>query len=168
MIRPAKAKDLPFILEITQSCARHMTANGIFQWNEHYPSLEAFQKDLDREELYVFEQEERVLGAVVISDFKDHVYEPIQWMCATGKNMYIHRLCVHPIAQGKGYAKKLMDFAEHKAKKEGFISVRLDTFSLNEKNVAFYTKRGYSKLGDIYFPIKSKAPFHCFELPIIY
>jgi hypothetical protein len=58
--------------------------------------------------------------------------------------------------------------AKNKAKKERFISVRLDTFSLNEKNVAFYTKRGYSKLGDIYFPIKSKAPFHCFELPIIY
>jgi GNAT superfamily N-acetyltransferase len=73
---------------------------------------------------------------------------------------------VHPIAQGKGYAKALMDFAENKARKEGFQSVRLDTFSLNEKNVAFYTKRGYSRLGDIYFPIKSKAPFHCFELPI--
>ena len=58
-----------------------MTANGIFQWNEHYPSLEAFQKDLDREELYVFEQEGNVLGAVMISDFKDLVYEPVQWMC---------------------------------------------------------------------------------------
>ncbi|HCD98328.1 MAG TPA: GNAT family N-acetyltransferase, partial [Flavobacteriaceae bacterium] len=44
----------------------------------------AFQKDLDREELYVFEQEGNVLGAVVISDFKDLVYEPVQWMCATG------------------------------------------------------------------------------------
>ena len=63
MIRPAKAKDLPFILEVTQSCARHMTANGIFQWNEHYPSLEAFQKDLDREELYVFEQEGKGIGS---------------------------------------------------------------------------------------------------------
>ena len=58
MIRPAKAKDLPFILEVTQSCARHMIANGIFQWNEQYPSVEAFQKDLDREELYVFESQE--------------------------------------------------------------------------------------------------------------
>ena len=105
-------------LEITQSCARHMTANGIFQWNEHYPSLEAFQKDLDREELYVFEQEERVLGAVVISDFKDHVYEPIQWMCATGKNMYIHRLCVHPIAKAKDTLKNSWILQKIKQKKK--------------------------------------------------
>ena len=166
MIRPARKKDLNIILEVTRACATHMIEQGIFQWNEHYPSLEAFQKDLDRKELFVYEKDARVLGAIVISTYMDAVYKPIEWIRPTERNIYIHRLCIHPREQGNGYANTLMDFAEAKAKKEGFQSIRLDTFSLNKKNVSFYSKRGYAQLGDIYFPIKSKAPFHCFELPL--
>ncbi|MCI4642760.1 MAG: GNAT family N-acetyltransferase [Flavobacteriaceae bacterium] len=164
MIRAAKPEDLPHILKITQACARDLISKNIFQWNENYPNLAAFQKDLDREELFVYEAQEKILGAVVVSDFMDAVYEPINWKAPTGKNIYIHRLCVHPNHQGKGLAQKLMGFAETKAQQEGYTSVRLDTFSLNKRNVAFYTKRGYTQLGDVYFPVKSKAPFHCFEL----
>ncbi len=164
MIRAAKQEDLPYILKITQACARDMISKNIFQWNEQYPNLAAFQKDLDREELFVLEEQKDILGAVVVSDFMDAVYEPIQWKTPTRKNIYIHRLCVHPEHQGKGLAQKLMAFAEGKAQQEGYASVRLDTFSLNKRNVSFYTKRGYTQLGDVYFPVKSKAPFHCFEL----
>lgn len=166
MIRAAKQEDLPYILKITQACARDMISKNIFQWNEQYPNLAAFQKDLDRGELFVLEEQKDILGAVVVSDFMDAVYEPIQWKTPTGKNIYIHRLCVHPEHQGKGLAQKLMAFAEGKAQEEGYASVRLDTFSLNRRNVSFYTKRGYTQLGDVYFPVKSKAPFHCFELAL--
>jgi len=166
MIRPATQKDLSFILEITQACAADMVSQGIYQWNEHYPNLEAFKKDLQREELYVLELDSEILGAVVISDFMDLIYEPISWLAPTNKNLYIHRLCVHPKAQGKGLAQSVMEFAEQKARHETYGSIRLDTFSLNKRNVRFYTKRGYAQLGDVYFPLKSEAPFHCFELVI--
>ena len=78
--------------------------------------------------------------------------------------MYIHRLAVHPQEQKKGYAKVLMDFAEDYARKGGFISVRLDTFSKNVRNNKFYQARGYRAVGDIYFPKQSEFPFHCYEL----
>lgn len=165
MIRPAKQKDLSSILDITKACTVDMIYNEIFQWNEHYPNETVFQKDLNRKELYVLEVGKKLKGAIVISDFMDAVYEPIKWIAPTNKNIYIHRLCVHPKEQGKGYAQALMNFAEQKAIAEGFNSVRLDTFSLNKRNLVFYLKRGYSQLADIYFPIKSSAPFHCFELP---
>jgi ribosomal protein S18 acetylase RimI-like enzyme len=57
-----------------------------------------------------------------------------------------------------------MSFAEKKAKEKQYDSVRLDTFSQNLGNQTFYEKRGYKKLGDIYFPKQSKHPFHCYEL----
>ena len=78
--------------------------------------------------------------------------------------MYIHRLAVHPEYQGKGFAQKMMDYAEDYARKENYISVRLDTFSQNHRNQRFYEARGYQKLGDIYFPKQSVHPFHCYEL----
>lgn len=57
-----------------------------------------------------------------------------------------------------------MDFAEEFAANSDFISIRLDTLSLNKRNQHFYEARGYQKLGDIYFPKQSEAPFHCYEL----
>lgn len=166
MIRLATQQDLFAILEITKSCATDMISKGIYQWNENYPSLATFEKDLNRGELFVIAPHNKIIGAIVISNFMDEFYNAISWETKNDKNIYIHRLCVHPNFQGKGYAQKLMDFAEKKALKERCYSVRLDTFSLNPKNITFYTQRGYKQLGDIYFPVKSKAPFHCFELNI--
>lgn len=164
MIRRAKISEIPDILSITRLCALKMQQNGIFQWNEHYPSEAAFLKDIKRDELYVTEEEGSVLGTIVVSTFMDEEYIPIQWLTPNGNSTYIHRLSVHPDHQGKGLAQKLMDFAEAYSKKNHFVSVRLDTFSQNHRNQRFYEQRGYQKLGDIFFPKQSEHPFHCYEL----
>jgi ribosomal protein S18 acetylase RimI-like enzyme len=164
MIRHAKISEIPDILTITQACAKKMQENGIFQWNEHYPSKEVFQKDIDRGELFVVEEKNTVQGTIVISTLMDEEYKPIQWLTPNGNSVYIHRLAVHPNLQGKGLAQKMMDFAENHAREHRFVSVRLDTFSQNRRNQRFYEQRGYQKLGDIYFPKQSMHPFHCYEL----
>jgi ribosomal protein S18 acetylase RimI-like enzyme len=73
-------------------------------------------------------------------------------------------LAVSPAFQKKGYARKLMDFAESFAKQNAAVSVRLDTFSQNKRNQRFYENRGYQRLGNIYFPKQSQHPFYCYEL----
>lgn len=164
MIRPAKISEIPDILTITGACAADMIKKGIYQWNEHYPSQEVFEKDIDRGELYVVEDKKQLIGTIVISTFMDAEYKPIVWLTDNTNNVYIHRIAVHPDFQGKGFAQKLMDFAENYAKENGFISIRLDTFSQNKSNQKFYETRGYEKLGDIYLPKQSEYPFHCYEL----
>lgn len=164
MIRHAKISEIPDILTITRACAKKMQENGIFQWNEHYPSKEAFIKDIERQELFVVEENSTVQGTIVISTLMDEEYMPIQWLTPNGNSTYIHRLSVHPNLQGKGLAQKMMDFAEAFTRENGFVSVRLDTFSQNKRNQRFYEQRGYQKLGDIFFPKQSEHPFHCYEL----
>lgn len=164
MIRYAKISQISEILNLTRTCAAHMIQNGIHQWNEHYPSRKAFENDIEQSELYVFEKDNQIIGTITISTLMDEEYLPVQWLTPDSKNMYIHRLSVHPALQGQGYAQKLMDFAENHAKAHGFISIRLDTFSQNQRNQKFYESRGYHKLGDIYFPNQSAHPFHCYEL----
>ncbi|MEC7769884.1 MAG: GNAT family N-acetyltransferase [Bacteroidota bacterium] len=164
MIRRAKISEIPDILTITQACAKKMQENGIFQWNEHYPSEEAFIKDIERDELFVIEENNAVQGTIVISTVMDEEYKPIQWLTPNGNSTYIHRLSVHPDHQGKGLAQQMMDFAENFSKEKGFVSIRLDTFSQNKRNQRFYEQRGYQKLGDIFFPKQSEHPFHCYEL----
>lgn len=164
MIRHAKILEIPDILSLSKACASYMISKGIYQWNEHYPSKEAFEKDIARKELYVLEIDNELVGMIVISTFMDEEYFPIKWLTPNQNNNYIHRLAVHPDFQGKGYAQQLMDFAENDTKEKGFASVRLDTFSQNKRNQKFYETRGYQKLGDIFFPKQSKYPFHCYEL----
>lgn len=164
MIRHAKISEIPDILVITKACAHYMMNKGIYQWNEDYPSAEAFEKDVERNELFVLVLDEEIIGTVVVSTQMDDEYRPVQWLTPNSNNVYIHRLSVDPKFQGKGYAQKLMGFAENLARKAGFISVRLDTFSQNKRNQMFYETRGYQRLEDIAYPKQSEHPFHCYEL----
>jgi len=164
MIRLATAKDIDTLIGITKACANYMISKGIYQWNEHYPSKAAFIKDLERNELYLILVKNRVIGCIVISEFMDQEYVPITWLTPNGKNLYIHRLAIHPDYQGKGYAQQLMGFAENFALENQYASVRLDTFSQNKRNQKFYELRGYKRLGNIYFPKQSEHPFYCYEL----
>lgn len=164
MIREATTSDIEDILQITKACATYMITKNIFQWNNHYPNKNAFLKDLKRNELYVFENQNNIIGCITISSFMDEEYLPISWLTPNGNSIYIHRLATHPEYQGKGYAQKLMTFAEHYSKENKYESIRLDTFSQNKRNQEFYELRGYKRLGKIFFPKQSKFPFYCYEL----
>ena len=164
MIRKADLTDLQETKSLTEACAKAMIQKGIYQWNEHYPSLEKLENDINHEELFLFEKEEKILGIIVITPKKDEEYIPIDWLSETENNLYIHRLATHPDHWGEGYAQELMDFAEEKARENNYESIRLDTFSKNSRNQRFYEARGYQRLGNIYFPKQSEHPFYCYEL----
>lgn len=149
----------PRYLDHNSGLCQKMQENGIFQWNEHYPSKEAFIKDIERDELFVIEENNIVQGTIVISTLMDDEYRPIQWLTPNGNSTYIHRLSVHPDLQGKGLAQQMMDFAENYSSENNFISVRLDTFSQNKRNQRFYEQRGYQKLGTSTFPNKATILF---------
>jgi len=164
MIREGTIKDIDAILNITKTCARHMINKQIYQWNEHYPNKKAFENDVIRKELVVIETKSELIGFITLSTFMDDEYIPVSWLTPNENNLYVHRLAVHPEFQGKGFAQKLMDYAENYAKTNSFASIRLDTFSKNERNQKFYEVRGYQRLGNIMFPKQSKYPFYCYEL----
>lgn len=166
MIRTAEIKDLQEIKSLTEACAQAMIKKNIYQWNEHYPSLEKLEADILKKELFVLEEVAKIIGIIVITPTKDEEYIPIEWLSKTENNLYIHRLATHPDHWGKGYAQKLMEFAETYAKQQQYESVRLDTFSQNPRNQRFYEARGYQRLGNIYFPKQSEHPFYCYELLI--
>jgi ribosomal protein S18 acetylase RimI-like enzyme len=163
MIRKAKASEIVQLISMTKSCAAHMINQDIYQWNEDYPNITAFENDFNRGELYVLYVSEILVGFITISTFKDTEYDAISWLTEDAKQYYIHRLAVAPAFQKQGYAKQLMDFAEAFAASNAALSLRLDTFSQNKRNQRFYENRGYQRLGSIYFPNQSEHPFYCYE-----
>lgn len=163
MILKAHLSHINNLLEVTKACAEHMENAGIFQWNSTYPNRAAFENDVNRGELYIYIHNNKVVGSIVISTFMDGEYQAVKWLTQTTNHYYIHRLAVHPEFQGKGIARKMMDFAENMARQNKVASIRLDTFSKNLRNQKFYETRGYKKLGNIYFPKQSDFPFYCYE-----
>ena len=137
----ARLSDITEILELTKSCARHMISLGIFQWNEHYPSEEVFQNDVQLDQLWKIESGDEILGVIVLTEVEDVEYDDVKWLTENAKNLYIHRLAVHPKHQGKGIARKLLDFSEAYAREKKYDSIRLDTFSQNKRNQKIYERK---------------------------
>lgn len=163
MMQVARIEDLREIKMLTVACAIAMEEKGIFQWNEHYPSLEKLEQDILKGDLYVLREEDKIVGIIVLTLEMDEEYVPIDWLTPNKDNLYVHRLAVHPSVWGKSYGQALMAFAEVYAKEQACISIRLDTFSQNKRNHRFYEALGFQRLGDIYFPLQSEHPFHCYE-----
>jgi len=159
----AKKKDTLKVVQLLKRCALELQKHHIFQWNEQYPSVKIIEKDISLRQLYLLKSDTKIIGTIVLSAIKDKEYDAISWKNNTHKALYIHRLAVDPTEQQKGYAQQLMDFAENYAITHHFESIRLDTFSKNERNQLFYTKRGYQQTGSIYLPQQSTSPFYCFE-----
>lgn len=164
MILKAQLSNLDTIHKLTQACAKAMIRNGIYQWNEQYPTRERILQDIELEELYILKENTYIKGMIVLTECMDKEYQSIKWLTTTNQNLYVHRLAINPTYWSQGYAQKLMGFAEQYAHKKKYLSIRLDTFSQNQRNQKFYETRGYKRLGDIYFPKQSIHPFHCYEL----
>ena len=163
-INKAVNADVDQICSLTESCTKHMIENGIFQWDVNYPSKEVLQNDIELQQIWKLEDSEAIVGIIVLTETENEEYKNVKWLTKNSKNVYIHRLAVHPVFQGKGYAQKLMDFAESYAINNHYSSIRLDTFSKNKRNQKFYELRGYQRLGDCYFSNQSEDPFYCYEL----
>lgn len=163
VINKASEQDLEQLLSIVKSCGQNLIEQGIFQWNEEYPKKEDLLEDIELQELWKLEDGNKIVGLIVLTKIEDSAYQHVKWLTKNNNNLYIHRLAVHPNFQGKGYAQKLMDFAEKFARENGYNSIRLDTFSQNKRNQNFYEQRNYIKLESIYFPNQSAFPFYCYE-----
>ncbi len=165
MISLGKQEELEAILALTRACGKHMRDNGIDQWDENYPDLDRLSTDIQTATLFAYRESGVVLGIIVLNEIQDPEYSEISWSTKeTDRNIVVHRLAVSPEHQGKGIARKLMDFAENWARNQNYAAIRLDTFSQNPRNLRFYTNRGYTDLGPVYLSYKKTHPYFCYEL----
>jgi ribosomal protein S18 acetylase RimI-like enzyme len=165
MIRQGQKEDATRIIEVLSACGTHLRNQGIDQWDENYPSLSQIEIDIRHKELFVIVVHKTIQGCVVLNEVQDKEYFELDWLTDNNENhLVVHRLGIHPDSQGKGLARQLMDFAENLAKDRKYKSIRLDTFSQNTKNQAFYKKRGYKEVGSVFLSYKKDHPYFCYEL----
>ncbi len=155
-------EDLPRLLEIKADAVAFMISHNNDQWNEHYPTKEAFIEFIEKGYIHVLVEEDTIIGMVGLVDEQDEEYKPLPWS-AKGDELVVHRLAVAKETYGRGYAKYLLSYAIEVAKKRNVAIIKLDTYSKNPTAQKLFLDMGFKYVGDIYFP-QSVDEYHCYEM----
>ncbi len=156
----ARPADLDEALRVVRACADGLRKMGLDQWDDLYPSREILEADVAAGSLYVMKEGERCLAIACLDEHQDPTYEAVAWAYDHPRIVSIHRLSVDPAVQGKGLARRMMDFLEEKAADLGYGVIRLDAYEKNPAALGLYAKRGYRRSGVVRL---RKGLFACFE-----
>jgi len=159
-VRKAIESDLSAVVAILKKAIRNMIDNGIYQWDEIYPTEKDIESDIEDDSLYLCIDDDKIVAFFALNRYQDPEYSEGHWQYEEVPYSVVHRLCVDPDFQGKGIGAQAMFVIENIIKNDGKEAVRLDAFSKNPAALRLYEKLGYSKVGEIRF---RKGLFFLFE-----
>ncbi len=162
-ITKAAIADLPMVMETFMACTAELKKHGINQWNYQYPEPTEVLNDIKDGTVFIIKNSKRVVACITLNTKQDIQYKKVDWVHKDAKVMVMHRLAVHPASQGLGFAKKMCQFAEEHALKNGFNCIRLDAFSDNPSSNSLYLSLGYEIASGICYYHDVKKPFYCYE-----
>ncbi|SDB84355.1 GNAT family N-acetyltransferase [Williamwhitmania taraxaci] len=157
----AEEESLIEIMFILRECAKDLISKGYSHWNSAYPSFVTISEDIKKGNLYLLRNNGGTIGVITLNDEQDSSYDQLKWT-SNSNALIVNRLAIHPFFQKKGFAKILMAFAADFAKKEGYKSIRLDTFAGNKDTLHFFERCGFSKVGETALS-KDLNIYACFE-----
>ncbi|SMC56367.1 GNAT family N-acetyltransferase [Papillibacter cinnamivorans] len=160
LFRTATEADLPDIERLGAAAKDTLTAAGIAQWDEFYPTGEDFREDIRAGALHVLYRGGRLAAMAALDEFQLPEYREPDWLYREERACVFHRLCVAPALQGTGVGKDMLRQMDRLARSLGYGAVRLDAFSQNSISLRLYESSGYRRAGTVYF---RKGKFFCYE-----
>ncbi|PTB69526.1 acyl-CoA N-acyltransferase [Trichoderma citrinoviride] len=136
-IRRAKSDDIPLLQAIVNaSYSKYIDRIG----KPPAPMLADYAQLLTTRDIFVLETTSTPEGG---EDVEGLVGSIVLGVDAEGDAVTVNNLVVEPAAQGRGYGRVLMDFAEEFARGKGLSCVSLYTNVKMHENVGLYLKLGY-------------------------
>ena len=143
----AQLNQLDEIYSLYSNAINTMETAGIHQWDEIYPDKQILAEDIEKQQMYVGIEDQKIAVCFVLSEECDEEYKNGQWQWPNARFCVIHRLCVSPDFQNQGIAAKTLNYIENLCKSQGYDSIRLDCFTENPYSRKLYDKAGYSVVG---------------------
>ena len=99
-------------------------------------------------EMYVLEEEGRILAAAKINQKQEDSYAKGAWTrpAKDSEVMVLHTLVVDPGEAGRGIGTRFVAFYEDMAARSGCFALRMDTNARNAAARALYRKLGYAEV----------------------
>ncbi len=161
-LRLATETDLPAVVSLIRAVVPLMHAAGNFQWESAYPNEEVLRRDVLNQWLWVAELGGRVAGVAALTTANEPEYAQVGWDLSEPV-VVVHRLAVHPEAQGRGVAAALLHQAETVGREHQKRAVRVDTNSENAATQRLFPKLGYQFAGEITLGFRPGLRFFCYE-----
>ena len=129
-IRPAEAQDAAAVSEcVRMAYAKYVERIG----REPAPMLADYEAMIGAGEAWVLTGNGEMLGVLAMRPDEDY--------------LFVETVAVRPDRQGKGRGRRLMAFAEEKARKLGLPEIRLYTNEKMWENFSFYEGLGFEETG---------------------
>ena len=145
-IRHARAEELSLLLSIYDNARLYMRANGNpHQWNNGYPNREVLLDDLAKNQLYVCEEADEILGVFCYFEGEDPTYQNIyhgNWLNSLPYGV-LHRIAVS--AHRKGVAGFCFQYCFARCG-----NLKIDTHRDNIPMQKSLEKNGFHQCGIIY------------------
>jgi ribosomal protein S18 acetylase RimI-like enzyme len=126
IIRPATLEDTALIEAIVQAAySPYIERIG----RKPGPMLDDYASQVLARRVHVIENDVAVVGFVVLINTEEY--------------LLLDNLAVSPRAQGRGYGRQLLEFAEFQAVESDYASIRLYTHETMSENIAMYARRGF-------------------------
>lgn len=156
----AQKSDADKIFCIYRDATENMNNQKIFQWDEIYPDKQTIYNDISNKQMTIGVINSETVSAYVLNHNCDSEYACGNWEYKGPQHLIIHRLCVNPKFQNTGIGTATMLHIEDYAKRLGYKSIRLDSFTQNPYACKMYEKLGYKTVGKVVF---RKGEFYLME-----
>lgn len=134
MIRPAQPSDAETIRGLVRDAYAHYVER---LGREPGPMNDDYPRRIAENQAWVLEEDGQIVGLVVLVGDRPEA-------------LLLENVAVAPAAQGKGYGRQLIAFAEEAARRRGYGELRLYTNVLMTENIALYQRLGFVEIGRIH------------------
>ena len=152
IIRNAVLEDMEQIMEVYRLAKEYMVASGNpNQWINGYPAREVIEKDINRQQFYVCEENGQIHGAFMFFVGEEPTYQIIENGSWKNEELYgtIHRLGSD--GKYKGIFQECLAFCREK-----HANLKADTHQDNKSMQHLLEKHGFERCGIVYMKDGSK------------
>jgi len=116
-----------------------------------YPTKQFIYNSIKKNELYIAQNDNCIIGAMVINQNPSSGYENVNWKVSAKNSevIIIHALGVLLEYQGKGIAMQMVNYVINYCKDKNMKAIRLDVLEQNRPAQKLYTKMGFVFLDKI-------------------
>ncbi|MBC3535919.1 GNAT family N-acetyltransferase [Megasphaera hominis] len=162
MIRIATKADIPHVAATYCELLTYEQEHGTHSnWVlDVYPTEETAETAFQKNYLYVLEEEGTICGSVILNQLQPEEYTAGTWHYeATPEQvLVIHTLCIPPSQAGKGYGRRLVQYAITVAQERKLPVIRLDTWAGNKPAATLYQNMGFLPAGGAHVLLQGLIP----------
>ena len=130
--RPARSEDANALRQLVVEAYTHYIAR---MGKPPGPMMDDYDQRVADGQVWVLEADGTIVGLIVLEE--------------AGDTLLLDNVAVSPAAQGKGYGRTLIDFAEQEARRLGYAELRLYTNVHMTENIALYERLGFLQTGRV-------------------